>query len=204
VSARNAADPTLYTVEVFNNVPISTGTGSVATFAGCATARQANADATPTSPHFIGSFPIRASANPAVDECTDNPGPAPVTVTADNAWSTRVRAQGFDFYQLSGRLFSARNFPTSAVAPPEGPGRSQAQVTEVSAVANTGVILGSVGVGVAALALGALAYVYRQLAAERAAARAERGTAAWGEVAKGAAGGPAPNPLAINGGAVPV
>ena len=145
---------TTFTMEVYNNMRINTPTGP-GFFEGCASARDGNG--VPTSPHYMGSitFPL----NDAVSTlCTNGQW------TQSSNILQRLAAQGVDEFQLSGRLFTNRAFPTSrtpiAPAPntPAGAAAAAAaaaasQATASQSTANTGLSIGAAGVAVAALGL---------------------------------------------------
>jgi hypothetical protein len=159
----NAANPNAYDMEVFNNLLIQVPNDNPATFVGCNTARDASN--TPTSRHYMGTVTIPLEpgiipvpTGPTTGGCSD------FTLTAPSGISTaeRLANMGVDAFQLSGRLFRQTAYATSTTAP-DTPGSSAAAAAAKTAnsaltEANTGLIIGAVGVALAIMAFVALAY----------------------------------------------
>jgi len=133
-------------MEVYNNLKINLGNGLQAYFSACNTARDANG--VPTSPHYMGTITLAAS-NAASDDCTDG-------TEWTSANNPNLARQGVDAFQLSGRLYSSRAFPTSSV--PNTPSGNQAN-NSPSVVAQQSLAIGAAGVAVAAAALLVIAFL---------------------------------------------
>lgn len=152
----SANDAAIFDMEVFNNLLIQVPGGAPATFDACNTAR--DAAGTPQSPHYMGTviFNLVSGTSPNCQNALLQAIPAGSTPS-----STRLAAMGVDAFQLSGRLFQQTPYTTSSTAPSTpGSAAAAAAATANSALteANTGLIIGAVGVALAVMAFIALAY----------------------------------------------
>jgi hypothetical protein len=101
---------------------------------------------------------------------------------------------------FSARLFTPRTYTTSRAPPADGVASANSAADAAAATAGTGVIVGSVGTGVAALAVAALIYAYMRInhlsrELHKAAARGSEWGAAGAPAAAAAANPAMPNPL---------
>lgn len=170
-----------FDIEVYNNNLINGAYN-----AGCGT---------PASPHYIGVFTVTLNAPnaplpPAQLDCQA------YTFTAGNPPTPGVILSPF---VISARAFNPTTFNTAR--PSTSPAPSAAPVA--AAEPTTGIIIGSVGVGVGVLAIVALAFTCAQVRALRAMVEGARSAPAeWGSVQAVATKQPVgaaavPNPLSV-------